>query len=481
MTGRILIVDSVPTNRIVLRVKLATAYYEVAQAGSGEQALASLRRTRPDLVIAADNLPDMSAQTFCARLGDHPLGRRVPVIAIHNHDDPDDRLASLAAGADDVLARPVDELVLLARLRSLLRARDAEAELALRDDTRRALGLGEAPLDFVQQARVLLVAAQGAAMPEDLPETLRAALPHRFERAHPDDALRDRDPPADVIVLVEGAGATSEALALLPQLRSATRSRHAAIIYVARPHQRAQAAAALDMGASDLLSAGPDAQELALRIRKQAARKQTADRLRANMRDGLRAAVIDPLTGLYNRRYALPHLDRVAERAARRDRAFALMMLDLDHFKQVNDTLGHRAGDAVLIEIADRLRDNLRAADLVARYGGEEFLIVMPDTDADAARRTGNRLGRIIARTPVLLEDGSAVSVTASIGAAIGQPGTTMSAQNLIDGADRALYRAKELGRDRLEMAEAPRALPQAPAPLPDAATDSGGGKRASR
>ncbi|SDY41928.1 diguanylate cyclase [Citreimonas salinaria] len=467
MTGRILIVDSVPTNRIVLRVKLATAYYEVAQAGSGDSALGSLRRTRPDLVIAAGNLPDMSAQTFCASLREHPLGARVPIIVVLNTDDPDDRLASLAAGADDVLARPLDELVLLARLRSLLRARDAEAELALRDDTRRALGLGEQPADFVAPARVMLVPARADAMPAALPDQLRAALPHRVELVHPDDALRDRDPPADVIVLLEAPDAASDALSLLPQLRSATRSRHAAIIYVARPHQRAQAAAALDMGASDLLSAGPEAQELALRITKQAARKQTADRLRANMRDGLRAALIDPLTGLYNRRYVMPHLDRVAERAMRRDRSFALLMLDLDHFKTVNDTLGHPAGDAVLIDLADRLRDNMRAADLVARFGGEEFLIVMPDTTADEALRTGERLGRIIAAAPVVLNDGQRITVTASIGIALGLPGTTMSAHSLIDGADRALYRAKELGRNRVEMAGPPHLLAGPPDALP--------------
>ena len=224
MTGRILIVDSVPTNRIVLRVKLSTAYYGVSQAGSGASALASLRRTRPDLVIVSNALPDMSVPQFCEALRQHALGRSLPLIAIIETDNPETRLAVLAAGADDVLARPLDDMVLLARLRALLRARDAEAELELRDDTRRALGLGDAPVGFAAQARIKLVAPDKAGDQTELGRALKAALPHKITVESVEDALRDRDADTDVIVLVEGPGDCSDALALLPQLRAATRS-----------------------------------------------------------------------------------------------------------------------------------------------------------------------------------------------------------------------------------------------------------------
>ena len=130
MTGRILIADGVPTNRIVLRVRLSSAYYEVAQAGSGAEALQVARRERPDLVIAATDLPDTDGETLCRKLRGTAGLSDTPVILLHPAPDRATRLRLLAAGADDVLARPVDELALLARLRNLLRARHAEDERA---------------------------------------------------------------------------------------------------------------------------------------------------------------------------------------------------------------------------------------------------------------------------------------------------------------------------------------------------------------
>lgn len=468
MSGRVLIVDAVPTNRIVMRVKLATAFYEVVQAASGKSALAALKQHKPDIIIAATNLPDMTGQAFCAALRRHAIGARLPVILIPGNDDPGERLASLAAGADDVLPRPIDDLVLLARLRSLLRARDAEAELELREDTRRALGLSEGSADFVAPSRVCIVPFEDKERAPEIVDALRTALPDRIEMVDADEVLRDRDPVPDIFVLVEGRNSAGEALSVLPQLRSRRDTRNASIIYVAHPHQRKEAAAALDMGANDLLAAGPDPQELALRIRKQAARKRMADRLRKNMQDGLRAAVIDPLTGLYNRRYAVPHMTRLAERSIGRGRTYALLLLDLDKFKRVNDTYGHAAGDAVLVELADRLRANLRAADLIARLGGEEFLIVMPDAGRDAAKRTAERLCTVMTEEPIKLPTEQEICVTLSIGVAIGRPNDGLTASQLIDKADRALYAAKDQGRNQVVMADTvtPILAPGVP-PLP--------------
>jgi two-component system cell cycle response regulator len=460
MTSRILIVDPVPTNRIVLRVKLASAYYDVVQAESGDSALKALHRMRPDLVIAANALTDMTGQAFCADLKRHPFGRDVPVILVHNDADPAERLACLAAGADDIVPRPIDELVLLARLRSLLRARDTEAEIALRDDMRRTLGLSEAPEGFAAPGLIALVPPSGR---EDTLAPILAALRERLRdrviSLPPDAALRIAGPVPDVFVLLDCLGGGGEALSLLPQLRSDTGSRHAGLIYVADPERRRDAAAALDMGANDLLAVGPDPDELALRLRKLVARKRMADRLRETVRDGLRAAVTDPLTGLYNRRYIVPYVARIADRARAQCKPFALLLADVDYFKAVNDRYGHAAGDFVLRAVADRLRDSLRAADLVGRYGGEEFVAVMPDTNRTAAHRAAGRLCQAVSRSPVVLPDGVAVSVTVSIGVAIGGPDGARPAQALIDCADRALYAAKDSGRNRVILADRIAAL----------------------
>ncbi len=465
MTGRILVVDAVPTNRIILRVKLSAAFYEVVQAASGKAALAMMKKSKPDLVITASDLPDMTGRALVTALRRFDTGVRLPVVMLHSDDDPGERIASLAAGADDVLARPIDDLVMLARLRSLLRARDAEAELQLRDDTRRALGLAEQSAEFTTPANIALIATGRQPEAEKIVSDLGAELRDRVVLVDPDDALRERRPTPDVIVIAEGPGGQGEGLTLLAQMRASTLTRHASLIYVAQPHQRREAASALDMGANDLLAGGLDLQELTLRLKKQIERKRTADRLRANMQDGLRAAVTDPLTGLYNRRYTLPHLARLSERSARQGRPYALLVADLDHFKQVNDEFGHPAGDSVLVALAQRLKDNLRAADLIARWGGEEFLIAMPDTGRLAAQRTAERLCQIMSEQPVMLPGGDRITVTLSIGVATASRQGDCAPADLIERADKALYVAKDRGRNTVVMSDRTTPLPRRAAP----------------
>jgi two-component system, cell cycle response regulator len=204
-------------------------------------------------------------------------------------------------------------------------------------------------------------------------------------------------------------------------------------------------------------------QELALRLNAQLRRKARTDRLRNNVRDGLRAAVLDPMTGLYNRRYAMPQLSKIARQSAQTGRGFAVMLADLDHFKRINDTYGHPVGDSVLTETARRLGSQLGPADMLARVGGEEFMIVVPDTDHSAAFLAADRLCRRINsqpfRAPGLQEP---VHVTISIGVVIAAPrssGRTFSgdrsAQTLIGQADRALYEAKDSGRNQVTLIRA--------------------------
>lgn len=168
------------------------------------------------------------------------------------------------------------------------------------------------------------------------------------------------------------------------------------------------------------------------------------------MRDGLKMAVIDPLTGIYNRRYASQHMNSVMERARDTDGYFAVMMIDLDKFKRLNDEHGHDAGDAVLREFSRRLQENIRGVDLVARFGGEEFFVALPDSDHDAAAAAAERIRRAIEGTAFPLpRDKGEVNVTVSIGVAIAD-GSDTDAEAVIHRADRALYEAKEGGRNRV-------------------------------
>lgn len=462
MAGRILIVDDLATNRIILKVKLNAACHETCQAGDGASALRLAREEQPKLILLDMMLPDISGIEVCRRLRADPLTRHIPIVIITASGDREARLRALQAGADEFLTKPLNEVILLARIRSLLRAHETEAELRLRSETWGALDLAESETPFAMPGHVGLVAdAATTAM------GWRTALaPHLAERLSiltPAAALTDLPgtPAPDLYMIHAAPGGAGSAMRLVADLRSRLQSRHAAIALILPEVDPDEAAMALDVGANDLMTPPFDPQEIALRIALHIARKRRADQLRRTVSQGLRLAVTDPLTGLYNRRYAMAHLDRIAARARDTGRRFAVMVLDLDRFKTVNDTFGHAAGDAVLEAVAARLRDALRPSDMLARIGGEEFLVALPEATLGSARLTAERLCRVIAQSPVTLPDQrGAVTVTVSVGLALG-PDTeadetgTGDARAVLERADAALMAAKSDGRNQVTIASA--------------------------
>ena len=164
-----------------------------------------------------------------------------------------------------------------------------------------------------------------------------------------------------------------------------------------------------------------------------------------------RLAVTDGLTGLYNRRFVEEMLQLETARALRNGGRLGVMVIDVDHFKAVNDSYGHQAGDEVLHSIAERLGGVVRRTDVVGRYGGEEFVVIVPDTDAEAPAELAERCRRVIAGRPFPLPDGPPVAISVSVGVAV-LPEHASTARELVRTADRALYLAKSAGRDRVQV-----------------------------
>ena len=160
-------------------------------------------------------------------------------------------------------------------------------------------------------------------------------------------------------------------------------------------------------------------------------------------------ATTDQLTGVLNRQASLRRLAAELERSSRYGSPLMVGLADIDHFKRVNDTYGHAAGDIVLRHVAQLIRGHLRSGDTVGRYGGEEFLIVLPETDVDRAAAAADKLRRLVGRTPVALPDGEQLAVTISIGVAAGS-GQGLRLDTITRDADTALYAAKSLGRDQV-------------------------------
>lgn len=459
MPGKLLIVDSIATNRIVLKVRLSKAFYEVYQAESAAEAQRELARHTIDLVLINDQLEDCDAIDLCRTLRDSKATKHLPIVMISSHDaNRSVRLSALKAGANDVLTRPLDDVVLLARLRSLMRSRETVEENQLRERTSQALGFAESTASFTPAPSSIHLATHDTATSQRWAALLKPMLPYTIVPKIHGETLKDiiQTSAPDVVVIAMDHRAPETGLRLVAEIRARARTRHAAILVVLDDNRRDTLVDAMDLGAHDVMVHGFDAEEMALRISALVSQKKLSDRLRANVSSGLQAAVTDPLTGLFNRRYALPHLTRLMEQARRRQRQVAVMLADLDHFKSVNDQFGHAAGDAVLTEAAHRMRENLRAVDLVARIGGEEFLIVMPDTCPKQAQDTAARLCQLMRSEPVVVPDQNvSVPVTMSLGIAmVGADAETEPAEDVIRRADKALYEAKSLGRDQVCVAK---------------------------
>ena len=457
MTARILIAESSATNRISLKVRLSGACYDVLTAGTADDLLSQLRTNGPDLILLGPGFTGLRlADVFHMISVERP---RTPVLVLA---DGERRVEALEAGAAAVLDPRVAEQMLLARVRGLLR--DAEADdapdFALAEE---AGGFTHAP-----SGNVVLVADQPGRA-QRWRHILQPRLNCRCAISSPDETLSAaaQGDGADLYIIAADIDQKGDGLRLLSELRSRNGSKEAGFAVLVAPEREELCAIALDLGAGEVLPLDPaeenNAQFAALALRNQLDRKRRADTRREEIKRNMAWAMSDPLTGLHNRRYALPRLAEIARSAMRRQAGFAVMALDLDRFKAINDNFGHAAGDAVLCDIARRVESIVANQGLTARLGGEEFLVVLPDATESEAFRMAEQIRRAVGTRPTSLppiSGGGEVQATLSIGVAWEQAPFCISrpdilAEIALERADRAMIAAKSLGRNRVLMAPA--------------------------
>jgi len=448
----VLIVDDIPTNVRLLEARLTAEYFEVLTASSGREALEICDRGDVDIVLLDVMMPEMDGFEVCRRLKANHKTHHIPVLMITALDQPSDRVRGLDVGADDFLTKPVDDIQLMARVKSLVRLKALTDELRARaltgqeiavEDAIRAMEsinsegghilLIDSDVRHAERMRGYLVASNQVDVLANPADAVLAVSSGNYELALVSMALGEFDP-----------------LRVCSQMRTVEQSRTLPIILVADEADRPRVVRGLDLGVNDFIMRPVERNELLARVRTQIRRQRYASELRQSVTNTLALAVTDELTGLYNRRYFDRHLALMLEKAREQQRDMALMLIDMDFFKAVNDTHGHDTGDAVLREFALRLRRNIRGVDLACRFGGEEFVVLMPDTDYHQAQNVAERVRTAVAERSFDMGAASRpLAVTVSVGVALNESEHD-TPEMILKRADVALYRAKREGRNRV-------------------------------
>lgn len=451
MTARVLVVDDILANVKLLTARLQAEYFEVLPAYNGAEALDILARERVDVVLLDVMMPGMDGFEVCRRIKSSTATQHIPVVMVTALDQPSDKVQGLESGADDFLTKPVDDIALVTRVKNLARLKMLNDEMIMRASTGAQMGLpDDGALERAlsgRSGRIMVVDDH----PRSATRLIEVMSKHNETVAEKDaqSALHKLVADNYDLVVISLSLQSSDGLRLCSQIRSDQKLRHLPIVMLVEPGDEARLLRGLDMGVNDYLMRPIDRHELLARVRTQIKRKRHSDYLRHRLEESVEMSVTDALTGLHNRRYMESHLKTLVENALRNGRHLSMLIADIDHFKNVNDTYGHDVGDEVLKEFAARLKRNTRGVDLACRLGGEEFVIIMPDTDIARGYQIGERMRAFVAAEQFRISDDLTIRVTASVGLSTLEYSDD-TPETMYKRSDTALYAAKRRGRNRV-------------------------------
>jgi two-component system, cell cycle response regulator len=448
--AKILIVDDLLPNIKLLEAKLIKEYYDVYSARGGKEALEILNQENIDVVLLDVMMPEMDGFETCRRIKANAKTANIPVVIVTALGDVQDRVNGLKAGADDFITKPIVDASLYARIRSLVRLKNIMDELQAKGQ----LGVGnvlngkrekdsESP---ISGAKILMIN-------DDVTEI--NYLKSLFERYNPE--IREMtDLGQDInlflskdldLIIISTQLIKEDGLRICAKIKNIDNMRDVALIILVEEGDEEVLVKGLDMGVNDYIMTPFDENEALVRVTTQIKRKKFQDVLKQHFQQNISLATKDQLTGLYNRHYYNARVKQLYDDAIKDGKPLSMMIIDLDHFKQVNDTYGHLVGDEILKETADRITAHVRATDLVARFGGEEFIVVLPNTTLDNAVVVAERIRSAIEENPYTIthKEGS-IKKTASAGVALLKLPESM--ESLLNRADKGLYIAKEGGRN---------------------------------
>ena len=486
-SARILVVDDDPALLQTMSIVLREQGYDVVTAENGQQMLESVEAAEPDLILLDVLMPQMDGFQLLERLKSDERYADLPVLMVSSLPAEDATVRTLGLGAADYIRKPFRVRELLARIQAQLRARSeirtAREAVRKRDaDLVRAREEAETRRTMVD----ILHEVTDELSPEEIYHVVARRVARALNTSHCSVVLAR---PADKFGIVATAFEDPSVinyriqLELYPEIRTALATQAPVLVedlnvsplYAEIREKWAKQGTVVNIRSVIALPFSLDSAQVGVFFLRRTAEEPSFDKedvefastviraavsaihrarmIETTKADNARLEVLartDPLTQLLNRRVLVERLVQEVERARRYQSQIALLMIDLDHFKRVNDQYGHLVGDDVLRDVATILRNAVRTVDVVARYGGEEFVVVLPETAAAGAVAFAERLREKIEAQDFNAHPHGTFHITSSIGMA-SYPGQQIeSGEDLLARADEALYRAKADGRNRV-------------------------------
>lgn len=450
MTARVLVVDDADFNIKLLETILKQEYYQVFIARNGKEALEEAKKIQPDIILMDMMMPEMDGFEATKILKSTPNLSYIPIIIVTALNGQEDKVKGLEAGADDFITKPINETALMVRLKVLVRLKLMNDELRLRDQTSRDFGVttfNSERYNKISGSNILLIDDDPIQI-EKIKNTLAKREINVDTIKSADELVAGTNNKEYSLIIISTMLISDDGLRFCSVLRNTDRYRHTPILILVDESEVEILNRGLELGVNDYLISPIDLSELMARTTNQIKKKNYQDELKENYLESLHQSVTDGLTELYNRRYFETHIRNMIMQSAFAPKSISLIMVDIDYFKKVNDTYGHQAGDAVIKEVSQRLKANLRLTDLCARYGGEEFVIILPATNLEFAKGVADRIKACVEETPFFIPSESTPSIKCTISMGVSCLNENDNLDTLLARADKALYKAKESGRN---------------------------------
>lgn len=452
--AKILIVDDDPVNVKLIKGILARGGYKLFVAASGEQALEIVKEHQPDLILLDIMMPGIDGYEVTRQVRANPESDQIPIILVTALDSDTDKIKGKDAGAEEFLTKPVNPMEVETRVISMLKLKRYRDQLDIRSQSQGHV-VDLSPKDESQDPKEnttgqILVVEDNVKDRKLLLNDLGELAQHVTVAVDGRQALEKLTEDSFDLAIVDVLLPEIDGFQICKHVKTNDEIKDTQMLLVSCLSDTENKIRAVEIGTDDYLIKPYNAQELQVRVRALLKKKQYLDKLKSQYESALNSAMMDGLTRLYNHIYFKRFLTLEILRSQRQGHQTSLLIIDIDDFKQVNDTLGHAAGDAILKAFGDLLKKTIREIDVAARYGGDEFVVVLPYGDRQALTEVGNRVCQATEQMSLPEQfEKSIPHATVSLGGAV-FPDDAKTMDDLIEAADYMLYKAKRSGKNQV-------------------------------